>query len=127
MKDLLFFLLRLLLQLVIFAITGRWPHLAHTRTPRPPPPGGEARRARPRKARRTGAPAPTQSWSPHREGALYAPYPPPPEGGPVRARSATMQAKAPSTRSLGRALRDRRVLRDALALDAALGSRRPRF
>lgn len=129
MKDLLFFVLRLLLQLVIFAITGRWPHFARSQPARVQPPKTKPKPARApldRLEPHVPSPAPTRAWSYRDEGAAYAPDAPPREGGPARVRPPPKPARPnAATRSLGRALRDRRVLRDALILDAALGSRGP--
>ena len=129
MKDLLFYVLRLLLQVLIFALTGHWPHFdrAPRRGGQPAvqPPTRAPGRTRARRSQRGTEPPPTRSWSYLEEGTAYE-LEAPPEGGPVRVRAVPKHASAaPVTCSLGRALRDRRVLRDALVLDAALGRRRP--
>lgn len=139
MRRLLLFVLRVLLQLLLFGITGRWvelgrpepgdpmpraPKPARTFTPRPRGPRKEARptvRDAARAAKATSR-APARSFP--EGGAREAEFAL--EGGPRRASRPrgvqTVHAPKPAT-SLRAALADRRVLRDALILDAALGAR----
>ncbi|MET0344537.1 MAG: hypothetical protein ABW252_26220 [Polyangiales bacterium] len=134
MKPLVVFLLRLLVQLVLFAVTGRWYELGRPaqpkpQVPRPKQPGSRRERTfKPDKqaarARASRAPRVEADLAP--EGTYRDPESPVLEGGVRRARGVrgARAVRGPvAATSLRAALTDRRLLRDALILDAALGTR----
>lgn len=134
MKQLALFLLKLVLRLLLFSLTGRWVQLGRDAPPLP-------RAARKKQA----APRPARTFAPERKAARTRPsrarieehafaqegtYRDPEsavrEGGPARApriRTAPMVTRRRAPASLRAALSDPRVVRDALAFEAALGVR----
>ncbi len=142
MKQLALFLLRLLLQLVLFGITGRWVELgkdARTLQPRSvrnkqgtqqrkkqaaARPGGTFSAER-KPARARASRAPMQSPSFADEGTYRDPESAVLEGGfrhAVRGRAVRTASRRPAPTSLRAALSDPRMVRDALTLGAALGT-----
>jgi hypothetical protein len=136
MGKLLLALLKLLVQLLIFVLTGSWPRFGKAGPRRAPGPPGQPRPP-PRAPRRPPARfEPSAARTPSsltgsREGVRAPLF-----GSRVEARASTFERQAggrgpagsvtaePGRRSLARALRDPAVLRDAAILAAA--SRRSR-
>jgi len=140
MKRLVLGLLKLVVQLVLLGLTGTWYRLERPGEARPgPAPAGRERA--PRQPGQAPKPKPTRTWTvPDAEtielrggeqvlvgGELAEALPTRPKRRRGRARPALPSTPAarsqPAPRSLGAALRDRRVVRDAVVLNAALGRR----
>jgi len=137
MKRALIALLKLLLQLLIFALTGSWPRFADTPL-EPQPARGMQKTTKKRPPSRPPLFQPVPAQRKRRgvsvyealDSSLEAQYGREEGGVPMRRELAL---KVPPSRSaaearptLGSVLRSPRGLRDAIVLDAALGRRRAR-
>lgn len=138
MKRALLALLRLLLQLLIFALTGTWPRIRGLE-PTPERPAPKHKRAMPpRKPRPTvrrdvrgqRTPVYDVAWEGAPDTASLEVVLAGPEGGVPRprkrARGRPVTAPSEVRPTVGGVLRSRTGLRDAIVLDAALGTRRTR-